>query len=210
MKELTRVLKQYLGNQIINNDTTTNDKNEEKKKKYEMMNNYNHHHPSTTIPTGDEFMNAIGSLCGAHPSGHWIDIVGITDRMISHSWHQDTGRLHAGLGLDRENEFTIKEKGWGGDDNEKYTYTVMMGFPKEDNYQGTGVFSHVLQLNRTHYAPPKGHGYNEPVLFEGTVEETYIVRPSFGLGRELIRYRDVDVLHSAPDVAYRESVMRFM
>ena len=49
---------------------------------------------------------------------NWIDIVGITDRKISHSWHQDTGRSP------------------GGD-----TMTVLLGFPKEDNYDGVGVFS---------------------------------------------------------------------
>jgi hypothetical protein len=42
------------------------------------------------------------------------------------------------------------------------------------------------------------------------VDEQYIVRPKFAEGREIIVYRDVDVLHSSPDVAYRASVMRFM
>jgi hypothetical protein len=51
----------------------------------------------------------------------------------------------------------------------------------------------------------------QPVyLFDGTVEETHIVRPKYAPGRELLLYRDIDVLHSAPDIPYRTSVMRFM
>merc|ERR1712087_156231 len=81
-------------------------------------------------PTGDGFMETIGKLCGSKPSTHWIDIVGITDRKIPHSWHQDTGRSH------------------GGD-----TRTVLMGFPKEDNYDGVGVFSHAVKLKYERVAP---------------------------------------------------------
>jgi hypothetical protein len=44
----------------------------------------------------------------------------------------------------------------------------------------------------------------------GTIDEHHIVRPSYAPGRELLMYRDIDVLHSSPDVAYRTSVMRFM
>lgn len=50
----------------------------------------------------------------------------------------------------------------------------------------------------------------EPVLFAGSVPEEFIVRPIYEPGKEIIRYRDVDVLHSAPDVTYRTSIMRFM
>merc|ERR1712238_261166 len=43
-------------------------------------------------PTGDAFIMALGSLCGYNPSTHYIDIIGIKDRRIPHSWHQDSGR----------------------------------------------------------------------------------------------------------------------
>lgn len=38
--------------------------------------------------TGDDFMERLGSLCGSEPSTHWMDMVGVADRRIPHSWHQ--------------------------------------------------------------------------------------------------------------------------
>jgi hypothetical protein len=140
-----------------------------------------------SAPTGDEFMEKIGSLCGSKPSTHWIDIVGIVERRIPHSWHQDTGRSP------------------NGD-----TFTVLLGFPKEDNYDGVGVFSHAVKLKYERVADDD-HPANEPVVYPGlTIDEKYIVRPRFAKGKELLLFRDVDVVHSSPDIAYRASVMRFM
>lgn len=130
-------------------------------------------------PTGDKFMDTIGELCGSKPQTHWIDIVGITDRKISHSWHQDTGRSP-----------------------NKDTKTVLLGFPIEDEYVGGGVFSHLVKLEKEQWAED-GHPPSEPILFPDSIDEKYIVRPQFVKGKEIIVYRDVDVLHSAPDVAFR-------
>ena len=139
----------------------------------------------SSVPTGDDLMHAIGSLCGKKPSTHWIDIFGVQDRVISHSWHQDFGR------------------------SPENSMTVLWGFPPESNYVGCGVFTHLAPLKRECLAP-ETHPRMEPVLFDGRIDEQHIIRPSFGPGRELLRYRDIDVLHSAPDVTYRTSVMRFM
>ena len=136
-------------------------------------------------PTGDEFFQAIGKLCGSKPSTHWIDIVGVQDRKISHSWHLDFGK------------------------SPENSRTVLLGFPPEDNYLGCGVFSHIVPLKQECMAP-KYYPRMEPVLFDGSVDEDYVVRPLYKAGRELISYRDIDVLHSAPDATYRTSVMRFM
>lgn len=143
-------------------------------------------------PTGDALMMTLGGLCGENPTFHWIDIIGVKDRVVSHSWHQDSGKSYE-----------------CGDTRDKCKYTVMFGFPIEDSYEGTGVFSHVIKLKNEHIAPPD-HNVNEPVLFKGTTSDEYIVRAKFVKGREILRYKDVDVLHSAPDVVYRKSVMRFM
>lgn len=132
-------------------------------------------------------MEAIGALCGSEPSSHWIDIVGVMNRRIPHSWHQDTGRSR------------------GGD-----TKTVLLGFPKEDNYSGAGVFSHAVKL-KYEKVSTKEHALDDPVVYSGLkVDDEYIVRPQFEQGKEIVVFRDIDVIHSSPDVAYRSSVMRFM
>jgi hypothetical protein len=141
-------------------------------------------------PTGDDLMQAIGDLCGPEPSTHFIDIVGVLDRRIPHSWHQDTGRS-------------------GATTSSSSSKTVLWGFPAEDDYTGCGVFSHVVSLLHESQAPAS-HPNMQPILFDGKIDDSYIVRPCYGPGRELLLYRDVDVLHSSPDVTYRTSVMRFM
>jgi len=138
-----------------------------------------------SAPTGDELMHKLGALCGPTPSTHWIDIHGVTDRTISHSWHLDTGVSPDG------------------------SKTVLWGFPPEDNYSGCGVFSHVVSMQYECHAP-ECHSRMEPIIFDGLIDEKHIVRPLYAPGRELLMYRDIDVLHSSPDVAYRASVMRFM
>jgi len=141
---------------------------------------------------GDDLFRAIGDICGPAASTHWIDIYGVQDRKINHSWHLDAGQ------------------------SPNNCRTVLWGFPPENNYHGNGVFSHIIPLD---YAfddiinmndVESTHHRMEPVLYDGTVDNKYIVRPPYESGKELLIYRDVDVLHSAPDVAYRTSVMRFM
>jgi hypothetical protein len=139
-----------------------------------------------SAPTGDELMKTLGDLCGCRPSTHFIDIYGVQDRAIGHSFHMDFGKSPLNT-----------------------TQTVLWGWPREDDYDGCGVFSHVIPLEKECWAP-ENHPRMEPVLFAGSFEETNIVRPRYQPGRELLIYRDVDVVHSAPDVTYRTSVMRFM
>ena len=43
---------------------------------------------------GDEFMMALGKLCGHRPSKHWMDIIDVRDSVVTHSWHQDAEIIH--------------------------------------------------------------------------------------------------------------------
>ena len=136
--------------------------------------------------TGDELMAAVGALCGPDSSTHFIDIYGVQDRSINHSWHMD-GQLAT-----------------------SQARTVLWGFPVDNNYQGCGVFSHFVPLQNICIAP-ESHPRMEPLLFAGTLPTSEsIVRPMYAPGRELMVFRDVESLHSAPDVTYRMSLMRFM
>jgi hypothetical protein len=167
-----------------------NERREKEKLRMKQLTQVLAAHLGPNAPTGDAFMTTIGNLCGSHPSTHWIDIVGIMDRKISYSWHQDTGRSHQGSDSTRR--------------------TVLLGFPREDNYDGTGVFSHAVKLKYERNAP-MDHPINEPIVYPNlVVEDEFVVKPRYAMGHELIMFRDVDILHTAPEVAYRASVMRFM
>lgn len=182
MKHTTRVLNQALQQHYVSNKGNDGD-NDDLSHRFRF--------------TGDDLFEAIGAICGGGASTHWIDIYGVQDRKINHSWHLDAGR------------------------SPQNCKTVLWGFPPEDFFSGTGVFSHIISL-----ADPFGSTLDivedidveqkrerprmEPILFEGTPGDDLVFRPLYEAGKELLIYRDIDVLHSAPDVAYRTSVMRFM
>jgi len=143
-------------------------------------------HLGVGAPSGDDFMDTIGELCGGKPSTHWMDIVGVLNRRVPHAWKQDTG------------------------DSTGDRKTVLFGFPPENNYRGVGVFDHLVKLKYEEWASVP-HAINEPVLYDSLdVPEEFIVRPVYKSGQEILVYRDVDVLYSNPDIAHRLSVMRFM
>ena len=171
------------------------------------------------IPTGDELFQAIGRLCSNEngselsssartdgstggASTHFIDIYGRQDRTINHSWHMDAGK--AGFLPDRQ-----------------VCRTLIWGFParNEINYRGCGVFSHIVKLKHSCSLQELNHldedtapsaTLMEPVLFDGVIDPKYVVRPPYQPGNEILLYRDIDCLHSAPDCTYRSSIMRFM
>lgn len=71
------------------------------------------------------------------------------------------------------------------------------------------MFSHVVKLAKERWASD-GHPENEPLQYKGKIPVEYVVKPRFAEQREILVYRDVDILQSAPDVTYRDSLMRFM
>eukprot|EP00614_Pseudopedinella_elastica_P007340 CAMPEP_0172586344 /NCGR_PEP_ID=MMETSP1068-20121228/5715_1 /TAXON_ID=35684 /ORGANISM="Pseudopedinella elastica, Strain CCMP716" /LENGTH=337 /DNA_ID=CAMNT_0013381111 /DNA_START=80 /DNA_END=1093 /DNA_ORIENTATION=+ len=141
---------------------------------------------------GLTFVKRLGKLCvsgGGLESGlesplvtgGWLDIVSPPNgrRRAAHAWHQDSG-----LGQ----------------------YTVMLGFPNRNHYEGPGVFSHIVRLSHV-MTPPAKPG---PVIIEGNFPEANIMRPVYRKGCEVIVYKDCDHIHSAPDEFIRDGIWRFM
>jgi len=130
--------------------------------------------------------------------------VGKREKPLTHAWHQDSGLEH---------------------------FTVMVGFPAFNNYEGLGVFSHVVPLSSRLKVPQasggprtwpleelidgskeQGHRLCESRedIMELQFEEKHIIRPTYRRGREILVYNDAEIFHSAPDYARRESLWRFM
>ena len=144
--------------------------------------------------TGERFIRTLGGLCREPCHGTLIDIASIGNRKIRHSWHQDSG-------FER--------------------FTVMLGFPASTPSAmlppGVGVFSHAVKLSHA-LKQPQAEGSviqwesfdHESLGSNVEFDPKYIVRPVFGVGTEVMVYCDAHHLHSAPDVAHREAVWRFM
>mmetsp|Transcript_16808 Transcript_16808/g.33143 ORF Transcript_16808/g.33143 Transcript_16808/m.33143 type:complete len:274 (-) Transcript_16808:61-882(-) len=134
--------------------------------------------------SGELFVSRMAGLCtgdgGEHTFGSWMEIVG-RPKGSEHGWHQDSGLLQD---------------------------TAMLGFPNNNGYEGEGVFSHVIELS--HRMPEPETEVPGPVVIDGRFPEEHIIRPVFAKGREIIVYRDCDVLHSAPDKVTRDCLWRFM
>lgn len=149
----------------------------------------------TDAPTGPEFLRSVAGLAlpgfdGA-TSGHWMDIVGLRDRNTTHAWHQDAHGRSDQL-------------------------TVMLGFPARDYVESTtGVFSHVVKLSHEMHRRTEDVGpcvfHPDDFGFEsGVFPDDIIIKPTFRRGQEILVYSDASTLHSAPDLAHRDSIWRFM
>ena len=134
--------------------------------------------------TGEEFIQTLGSLCGAESHGSLIDITGTGRRKERHSWHQDSG-------LER--------------------FTVMLGFPPESGWEGVGVFSHSCKLSHPlRQDGDEGTIIQWEDFDAGDLPLEVIGRPEYREGHEVMVYCDATHIHSAPDETNRESVWRFM
>jgi hypothetical protein len=167
---------------------------------------------ATAIPTGSEFLETIGSLTNStHPPFHWTEVVGVAatqNRKLGdkteHAWHQDYGQLetdHSHNNLTSQNN---------NNNNNKH---VFFAFPFENDYYGTGVFPHLVKLKYEQWvreAKADGIKTHKSFFYEtACIPEEYIVRPRYIPGKqEIIVFRDIDVLHSSPDIQYRTSIMR--
>jgi len=141
---------------------------------------------------GETFIKTLGGLCREPCHGTLIDIASIGKQKIRHSWHQDSGYER---------------------------FTVMMGFPSSVPNEdvglppGVGVFTHAVKLSHA-LVQPNAEGsviqWENYQPYEGDFDAKYIARPEFRRNQEVMVYCDAHHVHSAPDVANREAVWRFM
>jgi len=157
--------------------------------------------------TGEEFISTLAALrllddddlpsssrtrqqLSCH-TGHWMDIVGVRRRRLQHSWHQDAH----------------------GDARQ---LTVTLAFPGADWDPATGttgIFSHVLRLS--HELKPTADSQTTflPRNFADLPtmsDEDLIIRPLCKRNQEILISSDAMTLHSAPDIAHRDSLWRIM
>jgi hypothetical protein len=90
------------------------------------------------------------------------------------------------------------------------TRTVLLGFLREDSYDRCSVFSCAVKLKCKRHTRG-GHPPTELIIYSTlALDEAYVVRLRFIMGRKIVAFCDVHILHSAPDIAYQTSIMRFM
>ena len=161
-------------------------------------------HLGSKAPTADEFVGAFSKLCGEE--FRWggftsfeSDLRPITANFFSRvlpigavDWHQDwaSSELEAMFGASR---------------------TVMFAFPAAgaSDHEGTGIFTELVQLTHefsTESLKTKTSSYHGLSTDEADrkaaedlgVSECHIVRPRYGRGQELLRYKDAEYLHRSP------------
>ena len=141
--------------------------------------------------SGEYFIKTLGKILldsGSVINGSWLDISTDYQKAQSYAWHRDSSD-------DRQN-------------------TLMLGFPKEDDFSGEGVFSH-LSLFDSSSEENAAAAFNQPVVASPQLNEKLsssleeIVKPVWKKGGEILLYRDT-VYHSAPDITCRASVWRLM
>lgn len=133
--------------------------------------------------TGETFVERLLRLGEMTGTGRFSDLVGRPHE--GYRWHQDHG----------------------GD-----RFTVMLGFPPEDGFEGVGVFSHVVRLSHPLRQPTENNGWTSgtPIAVRFPGPESHILRPQYRPGQEVLVWRDSACLHSTPDVVHREALWRFM
>ncbi|RSD30697.1 hypothetical protein [Vibrio pectenicida] len=136
--------------------------------------------------SGKEFLYKIWSLCGNNVTGSVMEITQ-PNRRLTHSWHQDSGKV---------------------------SNIVLLGFPLEGNYIGEGVFSHQVMLS---HRIKQRHSDKKPssAIVMEEFGEWYIpikniYKPIYSAGSELWVSDDSTHFHSVPDVQNRQCIWRFM
>lgn len=141
--------------------------------------------------SGCALLSRLSALCRAEgssdsPAGSLTDIVSNGRAGSAHSWHADSGL--------RSN-------------------TVLLAFAAAPV---VGAFSHIVPLSHA-LAPTRQRGAVieweaacAAAALPPAIPPECVLRPLFGVGAEVVVYRDDAVLHSAPDAVAREALWRLI
>ena len=169
-------------------------------------------HVGPSAPTADEFVGAFSALCG-RPSFYWGHFTSFVAKPPPGAleWHQDYAAAELASEFDASR-------------------TVMFAFPAAgvggDYGDGTGIFTELVVLTHEFYSETlktrtdsyQGLSTGEQDRMAAAdlgVRDEHIVRPRFGRGQEILRYKDSEHLHrsprstSAPSGRARQAIWRF-
>ena len=167
-------------------------------------------HLGGTAPTADEFVGSFSTLCGAtFRWGQFTSFEGVAPPPSEHchrrwlpeqlgalEWHQDWAAA------DLEHMFGMSR-------------TVMFAFPAagarshdDTAHDGVGIFTELVPLTHEFSTESlkKTSGYeglstsdaDRKAAADLGVSEAHIVRPVYGRGSEILRYKDSEHLHRSP------------
>lgn len=149
-------------------------------------------HLGPSAPTADGFVGAFSSLCG--DSFRWGAFTSFEDKPPPGAleWHQDWAAAEL------EHMFDASR-------------TVMFAFPAAgaSDHSGTGIFTELIRLTHvfsTESLKTTTSGYeglsteaqDRKAAVDLGVSDNHIVRPRFGRGQEILRYKDSEHLHRSP------------
>lgn len=150
-------------------------------------------HVGPSAPTADEFVGAFSALCGK-PSFYWGHFTSFVAKPPPGAleWHQDYSAAELASEFDASR-------------------TVMFAFPAAgvSDHDGTGIFTELIALTHEFYSETlktttdryQGLSTGEQDRMAAAdlgVAEEHIVRPRFGRGQEILRYKDSEHLHRSP------------
>ena len=158
-------------------------------------------------------MNTLSSLCGSsrYVFGSRIDIVGVKDKKVNHSWHQDSGleqlwwwvslaviilRVSFSHAIQLSHRLSIPEN-----IDEPRLWIQMRDF-----FSNTGNPDNIRTDPNSRTVGTKQPSDKQTNPWALPVDEKYILRPMYWREREIMVFDDRDISHSAPDFADRQPV----
>ena len=164
-------------------------------------------HLGATAPTADEFVGAFSALCG--DGFRWGSFTCFQGKKPPEEVQMDTffeRKLPVGA-LEWHQDWAAAEISHMFGESR----TVMFAFPAagSSDHEGTGLFTELVKLTHefstetlkvtaSSYQGRSTDEQDRMAAAELGVSDEHIVRPYYGRGREMLRYKDSEYLHRSP------------